>query len=79
VGATHALAGCDDVRVQDISIVTSRPPSLYRPEGSRTVFVTFEGLRESRTASDKLTRVRVAMPAAELARLQEQIGQLIQA
>ena len=57
--------------VQDISIVTSRPPTVYRPEGSRTVFLTFEGLRESRTASDKLTRVRIAMPAAELPRLQE--------
>jgi len=65
--------------MQDISIVTSRPPNVYRPAGSRTVFLTFEGLRESRTASDKLTRIRVAMPAAELPRLQEQLGLLIQA
>jgi hypothetical protein len=56
--------------VQEISIVTSRLPAVYRPEGSRTVFLTFEGLRESRTVADKLTRVRIAMPAAELPRLQ---------
>lgn len=57
--------------MQDISIVTSRPPVVYRPEGGRTVYLTFEGLRESRTVADKLTRVRIAMPAAELPRLQE--------
>lgn len=67
---------CEDVRVQDISLVTSRLPTVYRPEGSRTVFLTFEGLRESRTASDKLTRIRIAMPASELPRLQEQLGEL---
>ncbi|MBV8714409.1 MAG: hypothetical protein JO020_14360 [Chloroflexi bacterium] len=57
--------------MQNVSIVTSRLPTVYRPEGSRTVFLTFEGLSESRNASDKLTRVRIAMPAAELPRLQE--------
>ncbi len=57
--------------MQDISIVTSRLPTVYRPEGSRTVFLVCEGLRESRTAADKLTRVRIAMPAAELRRLQQ--------
>jgi hypothetical protein len=35
------------------------------------VYLTFEGLRESRTVADKHTRVRVALPLAELARLRE--------
>ena len=41
--------------VQDIGIVTSRAPQVYRPEGSRVVYLTFEGLRESRTIADKGT------------------------
>jgi hypothetical protein len=50
--------------VQDISIVTSKLPRVHRSEGTGTVYVTFKGLRESRTISDKRTRIRVAMPAA---------------
>ena len=57
--------------MQDISIVTSRLPTVYRPEASRTVFLTFEGLRESRTASDRLTRLRIAMPAALIEQLRD--------
>jgi hypothetical protein len=52
------------VGVQDISIASSRLPTVYRSAGGQTVYVTFEGLRDSRTIADKRTRVRVAMPAA---------------
>ena len=29
------------------------------------MYLTFEGLRESRTIADKLTRVHIALPAAQ--------------
>lgn len=61
--------------VQDISIVTSRPPTVYRPEGSKSVYLTFEGLRESRTIADKLTRIRVALPARLATELSQQLLQ----
>jgi hypothetical protein len=35
------------------------------------VYLTFEGLRESRTIADKQTRVRIALPLSEVARLRE--------
>ena len=58
-------------RVQDIGIVTSHAPDVYRPEGSRVIYLTFEGLRESRTITDKRTRIRITLPIAEGARLRE--------
>ena len=44
---------------------------MYRPERARVVYLTFEGLRESRTIADKHTRIRVTLPVAEAARLRE--------
>jgi hypothetical protein len=35
------------------------------------VYLTFEGLRDSRTIADKHTRVRIALPVAEADRLRE--------
>jgi hypothetical protein len=55
--------------VQDIGIVSSHAPTVERPPGARFVYLTFEGLRESRTVADKYTRVRVSLPMAEVARL----------
>jgi hypothetical protein len=51
--------------VQEISIVARSAPAVSRPPGAQTVYLTFEGLRESRTIADKLTRVHVALPAAQ--------------
>src|SRR5947209_4877226 len=62
---------CETVRVQDISIVSGKPAAVSRPEGSQVVYLTFEGLRESRTIADKLTRLRVALPLAEARRLRQ--------
>jgi hypothetical protein len=50
--------------VQDISIVSGKPAVVSRPEGSPFVYLTFEGLRESRTIADMLTRLRVTVPRA---------------
>jgi hypothetical protein len=49
--------------VQDIGIVTSRTPMIYRPADGDTVYLTFEGLRESRTVADKRTRIRITLSA----------------
>ena len=57
--------------MQDIGIVSSRAPTVDRPAGARYVYLTFEGLRDSRSTADKHTRVRVALPLSELARLRE--------
>jgi hypothetical protein len=39
------------------------------------VYITFVGLRDSRTVADKHTRVRVALPVAEVARLRELLAE----
>ena len=57
--------------VQDIGIVTSDAPDVHRPERSRIIYLTFEGLRESRTIADKRTRIRITLPISEGARLRE--------
>jgi hypothetical protein len=43
------------------SSVRAHLPSIG-PPGARNVYLTFEGLRESRTIADKHTRVRVSSP-----------------
>ena len=44
-------------------------PAVNRPPGAQTVYLTFEGLRESRTIADKLMRVQIALPAMQAAGL----------
>jgi hypothetical protein len=44
---------------------------VSHPPGAQTVYLTFEGLRDSRTIADKLTRVRVALPAAQARHLSD--------
>jgi hypothetical protein len=63
--------------MQEISIHSGSPPVVYRPEGPRVVYMTFEGLRESRTIADKLTRVRVALAVGEVQRLRHLLGELV--
>jgi hypothetical protein len=62
--------------MQDIGIVSSRAPTVNRPTSARYIYLTFEGLRESRTISDKHTRVRIALPLPEAARLYELLAEL---
>jgi len=52
--------------------------TVDRPAGSKYVYLTFEGLRDSRTIADKHTRVRVALPVDEADRLLELLGQQLQ-
>jgi hypothetical protein len=62
--------------MQEIAIVSGGAPLVGRPDGSPRVYLTFEGLRESRTIADKLTRVQVTLPLAEARRLQEILAKL---
>jgi hypothetical protein len=64
--------------VQDIGIVSSRAPTVDRPAGAKHVYLTFEGLRDSRTIADKHTRVRVALPVEEADRLRQLLSQQLQ-
>lgn len=45
--------------------------TVDRSERSQTIYLTFEGLRESRTIVDKLTRIRVAIPVAQATVMRE--------
>jgi hypothetical protein len=62
--------------VQDISILSSRTPSVRRPAGARHVYLTFEGLRESRTISDKRTRLNIALPVSTAVQLRELLAHI---
>jgi len=46
--------------MERIDITSGRPPSVDRPEGSKAVFLTFDGLRNAKIR-DKDTRVRIAL------------------
>ena len=61
--------------MQDISIVSSRAPTVHRPQSARVVYLTFEGLRESRTVADKRTRIRVTLRVSEVAGLRELLAE----
>jgi hypothetical protein len=60
--------------VQDIGIVSSQAPTVNWTPGARYAYLTFEGLRESRTIGDKRTRIRISLPAAELDRLRASLA-----
>ena len=52
-------------------------PAVNRPPGAQTVYLTFEGLRESRTIADKLTRVQIALPVAQARLLSNTLAALV--
>ena len=52
-------------------------PAVSRPPGAQTVYLTFEGLRESRTIADKLTRVQIALPVAQARLLSNMLAALV--
>ena len=60
--------------VQDIGIVTSQTPMIYRPADGDRVYLTFEGLRESRTVAHKCTRIRITLSAQAAVHLWQQLA-----
>ena len=59
--------------MQDIGIGSGRPPEVDRPDGSRSVYLTFRGTNEAKVV-DRDTRLRVTMPVAQAARLWRKLG-----
>ncbi len=57
-----------------IGVTSGRPPSVDRPEGSRTVILTFDGLREAKVR-DRDTRIRITLQGANAARLWRLLGE----
>ena len=55
-------AGVVLARMERIDVTSGRPPSVDRPEGSKALFLTFDGLRNAKVR-DKDTRVRIALQA----------------
>lgn len=53
--------------MQDVGIATSRPVEVSRPEGSSTVYLTFRGTRDARSAVDRDTRLRIALASVQAA------------
>jgi hypothetical protein len=57
-----------------MSIASGRPPEVNRPEGSRTLFLTFPGTREQKVRG-RDTRIRIALPGPQAARLWRLVGE----
>ena len=49
---------------------------MDRPDGSRSVYLTFRGTNEAKVV-DRDTRLRVTMPVAQAARLWRELGQVL--
>jgi hypothetical protein len=61
-------------RMEVIGVTSGRPPSVDRPEGSKAVFLTFDGLREAKVR-DRDTRIRIALQAPQAVRLWRLLGE----
>ena len=61
-------------RMERIDVTSGRPPSVDRPEGSKTLFLTFDGLRNAKVR-DKDTRIRITLQGPLAARLWRLLGE----
>jgi hypothetical protein len=57
-----------------ISITSGRPPSVERPEGSTSVFLTIDGLRDTKVR-DRDTRIKIALQGPRAAELWRLLGE----
>ena len=62
--------------MQDIGIGSGRPPEVDRPDGSRSVYLTFRGANEAKVV-DRDTRLRITLSAAQAARLWRELGRAL--
>jgi hypothetical protein len=60
--------------MERIDVTSGRPPFVDRPEGSKAVFLTFDGLRNAKVR-DKDTRVRITLQGPLAAHLWRLIGE----
>jgi len=70
----HASAGVALDRMEVIAIASGRPPSVDRPEGSTSMILTIDGLREAKVR-DKDTRLRITLQGRQAARLWRLLGE----
>jgi hypothetical protein len=59
-----------------IGVASGREPSVTRPDGSRSVFLTVDGLREA-NVRDRDTRLRITLGAAQAVRLWRLLGEVL--
>ena len=60
--------------MERIDATLGRPPSVDRPEGSKALFLTFDGLRNAKVR-DKDTRVRITLQGPLAAHLWRLLGE----
>jgi hypothetical protein len=63
--------------VRDVGIASGREPEIRRGEGTGVINVTFRGTSDARSSVDRDTRVRIALHAAQAARLWQLLGTLL--
>jgi hypothetical protein len=61
--------------MRDIGIASGREPDVRRMEGARAINLTFRGTSDARSSVDRDTRLRIALSAAQAARLWHLLGE----
>jgi len=61
--------------MRDIGIASGREPDVRRDESGRAVSLTLRGTSDARSSADRDTRLPIALPPAQAARLCHLLGQ----
>src|SRR5437016_2359245 len=61
--------------MRDVGIASAREPDVRRDEGVRIINLTFRGTSDARSSVDRDTRIRIALPPAQAARLWQLLGE----
>ena len=59
-----------------IGVTSGREPSVTRPQGSSSVFLVFEGIRDEKVR-DRDTRLRITLATARAAQLWRLLGNVL--
>ena len=59
----------------DIGMASGREPDARRDENARAVTLTFRGISDARSSVDRDTRMRIALPPTQAARLWRLLGE----
>jgi hypothetical protein len=61
--------------MRDVGIASGREPDVRRDQGGRVINLTFRGTSDARSSVDRDTRIRIALPVAQAARLWSRLGE----
>jgi hypothetical protein len=61
--------------VRDVGIASAREPEVRRDEGTGIVNMAFRGTSDARSSVDRDTRIRIALPPVQAARLWQLLGE----